>query len=747
MAEYGTIPYNMTNFGAGFPLCPAVIGISYGRHARNGPACTALPPRGVRILQTLLVSDRYLCYNSMYSYGKLRNPAVPNASGRRGGEPVMHRKLSRLIEPNLQLYFLCLALFAALTIPVQPLLAAAEAAALTALYFYHRRRARRRRNVTKYIEAITGGADSIGKNSMLNTPLPVVVFHAGGGEVVWANEGFIALTGAQDDIFSMRIEDLAPGFDYSRLTGGGPGDAAGELTEIAGRACRVYGAAGKIGGQEQIITAYFVDVTDSRQIEALYEATRPVTCLLVVDNYEELLKAGSEAAKSAVRARIDEQLNAWTTGSGGLLLKYTRDRYLFLCDESWFQHMTEDKFSVLESIHQVVSEDGVNASLSIGVGKDCGSYEESFRWAEKSIEMALSRGGDQAVVKDSLDFQFYGGRSKSTEKRTKVKSRVMANALGELIADAGQVYVMGHEYADMDAVGAAAGICCAARKKGKKAQIVIDMEGNNARPLVRKLRDLPEYEDAFISGPDAFIHAQPGALLVVVDTNRPDMVENRQLLDACNRVAVIDHHRRAATYIENAALNFHEPYASSASELVTELLQYLVEPSDMLRGEAEALLAGIVLDTKNFVMRAGSRTFEAAAFLRRAGADTYEVRRYFQSDLTSMIQRYEIIREAQMVHGDIALAVARSEVDRVTAAKTADDLLNLQGIQASIVLYRQGDGVSMSGRSLGEVNVQVILEQLGGGGNGTSAGGHVPDSSLEEVRHRVLDAIGNYYIT
>ena len=353
----------------------------------------------------------------------------------------MHRKLSRLIEPNLQLYFLCLALFAALTIPVQPLLAAAEAAALTALYFYHRRqRARRRRNVTKYIEAITGGADSIGKNSMLNTPLPVVVFHAGGGEVVWANEGFIALTGAQDDIFSMRIEDLAPGFDYSRLTGGGPGDAAGELTEIAGRACRVYGAAGKIGGQEQIITAYFVDVTDSRQIEALYEATRPVTCLLVVDNYEELLKAGSEAAKSAVRARIDEQLNAWTTGSGGLLLKYTRDRYLFLCDESWFQHMTEDKFSVLESIHQVVSEDGVNASLSIGVGKDCGSYEESFRWAEKSIEMALSRGGDQAVVKDSLDFQFYGGRSKSTEKRTKVKSRVMANALGELIADAGQVY-------------------------------------------------------------------------------------------------------------------------------------------------------------------------------------------------------------------------------------------------------------------------------------------------------------------
>ena len=662
----------------------------------------------------------------------------------------MHKKLSRLIEPNLQPYFLCLALFAALTVPVQPLLAAVEIAALAALYVYHRKQSmRRRRNVIQYIEAITGGTDSISKNSMLNTPLPVVVFRADTGETIWANDGFVELAGAEDDVLNMRIKDIAPGFDYQWLLDGNPGEAAAELTEISGRTCQVYGAvsraSGRASSQDLLITAYFIDITESKHIEALYESTRPVTCLLVLDNYEELLKAGGEAAKSAVLAQIDENLNDWITGSGGMLRKFDRDRYLFLCDEQSFRRLLDDKFAILETIHQVTSEDGVTASLSIGVGKDCDSYEEGFRWAEKSIEMALSRGGDQAVVKDSLDFQFYGGRSKSTEKRTKVKSRVMAKALGELIADAGQVYVMGHEYADMDAVGAAAGICCAARKKGKKAQIVIDMEGNNARPLVRKLSELPEYEGVFISGPDAFIHAQPGALLVVVDTNRPELVENRQLLDACNRVAVIDHHRRASSYIENAALNFHEPYASSASELVTELLQYLVEPSDLLRGEAEALLAGIVLDTKNFVMRAGSRTFEAAAFLRRAGADTYEVRRYFQSDLPSMIQRYDIIREAQMIHGDIAVALARNEVSRVTAAKAADDLLTLQGVQASIVLYRQGDGVSMSGRSLGEINVQVILERLGGGGNGTSAGGHVPDSTLEEVRRRLMESINDYY--
>ena len=662
----------------------------------------------------------------------------------------MNKKLSRLIEPNLQPYLFCLALFAALTAAIQPVLSAAEFVILIVLYVYHRRqRIRRARNVTEYIESITGGTDSINQNSMLNTPLPVVVFQAGTGDVIWANEGFMELADPRDDVFSMRIDELAPDFDYQWILEGSTGGNEEELTNVAGRIYRVYGsiskAAGRVSVQDAIITAYFVDVTESKNIQELYEASRPVMCLLVLDNYEELLKAGGEAAKSSVLAQIDERLNTWITGSGGMLRKFDRDRYLFLCDDASFQHLVDEKFSILESIHQVVSEDGVNASLSIGAGKDCDTYEDAFRWAEKAIEMALSRGGDQAVVRDSLDFQFYGGRSKSTEKRTKVKSRVMAKALGELISDAGQVYVMGHEYADMDAVGAAAGICCAARKRGKKAQIVIDMEGNNARPLVRKLRELPEYEGVFISGPDAFIHAQPGALLVVVDTNRPELVENRQLLDSCNRVAVIDHHRRAATYIENAALNFHEPYASSASELVTELLQYLVEPGDVLRGEAEALLAGIVLDTKNFMMRAGSRTFEAAAFLRRAGADTYEVRRYFQSDLPSMIQRYDIIRGAEMVHGDIALAVARNEVNRVTAAKAADDLLTIQGVQASIVLYGQGDGVGMSGRSLGEVNVQVILERLGGGGNATSAGGHVPAASLDEVRRRILEAIDDYY--
>ena len=659
----------------------------------------------------------------------------------------MKKRLSKLMDANLRPYFICLVLFSLATTLFEPILAAVEAVAILMLFIFYRNQNRqRRRSMTQYLESITGGADAVrDSNTMLNTPLPVVVFRADNGEIIWANDGFLALHEGGDDLFSMTIGDLVPEFHYDAIVRGE--DQAGELTELGGHTYQVYGSASRVNGRAhtELVTAYFVDTTEREHLRAMYDAARLVVSILVLDNYEEISKAGGEVSKSAVLAQVDELLNDWVKGTGGLLRKFDRDRYLLVCDEHCFQKILEEKFSILETIHQVVSEDGVAASLSIGTGRECETYEESYEWAAKSIEMALSRGGDQAVVKDSLDFQFYGGRAQSTQKRTKVKSRVMANALGELIADASEVYVMGHENADMDAIGAAAGICCAARKRGKKYQIVVDLQNNSAAALIRKLMSQPEYENVFISGADAFLHARPGALLVIVDTNRPDMVESQQLLDTCNRVAVVDHHRRASNHIESAALNFHEPYASSAAELVTELLQYMVEPSDILRVELEGLLAGIMLDTKNFMMRTGGRTFEAAAFLRRTGADPVEVRRFFQSDLQSFIQRNDIIRGAQMYHGDIAIATARDTVARVTAAKAADELITLKGIQGSIVLYKAGDGVGLSGRSLGEINMQFILERLGGGGNATTAGGYVPNTDIDTVYQRVTEAIDAYY--
>ena len=572
----------------------------------------------------------------------------------------------------------------------------------------------------------------------------MMVFDLATEDILWSSESFLQLTEQREGIFDAHLETVFPNISFHWLLEGKT--EAPETVVWNHRTYRVFGGVSHPeGGQSALATTYWMDVTDTEEMRRTLELTRPVVAILMVDNYEDLMKATPEGKRSAVRAMLEEKLSQWSAGSEGMMLRYDRDRYLFVFEEKSFSDFAAKRFDVLDAVREVVAGEGVAATLSIGVGRDADSFEALFKNASVALEMALSRGGDQAVVKDKLNFEFYGGRSKATEKRTKVKSRVMANALAELIDEAKQVYVMGHSYADMDALGAAAGVCAIVRKRGKKCRIVIDTENNAAHPMLRRLQALPEYQGAFLSGDDAFLRVQPETLLVVVDTNRPGSVESEPLLDACNRVAVIDHHRRGSSYIDKMALNYHEPYASSASELVTELLQYLIEPGDLLKAESEALLAGIVLDTKNFTNRTGGRTFEAAAYLRRAGADTADVQRMFQSDLQSMISRYDIIRRAELYHGDIAIAALDQECDRVIAAKAADEMLTLQGVRASFVLYRKDDGIYISARSLGEINVQVLVETLGGGGNSTTAGGQCSGMTVAEAKATLLRAIDKYF--
>ena len=659
----------------------------------------------------------------------------------------MNQKLSRLMEPNWKLYFAVLGLYALLAIPFQPWLAAAELAAAIGLYAWFVRSSRaRQKKILQYIDSITGSVDTASKSTLINSPLPIMVFRPDTGEVIWSNEDFLQLAGVREHLFEMKVEDAVPHFPTSWLLEGK--SRCPERVERNGRRFQVYGSLQRAKGrsaQGLVATTYWVDVTESDSLREKYSATRPVMALIQVDNYDDLMKACPDTQRSAILAQIDEKLGQWAEGVG-VLIKTQRDHYLFLFEEEHFEHFAAEKFAVLDSIRAVKVAEGLNPTLSIGVGKDADSMAELYKGANLSLEMALSRGGDQAVVRTKQDFSFYGGRTKTTEKRTKVKSRVMANALGELMEDAKQIYIMGHSYADMDALGAAAGLMCIARKRRRKAQIIIDQDNNAAQLVLAQLRKLPEYAGAFVDKQEAFLRLQPGTLLIVVDTNRPDFVEAPQVLESCNRVAVIDHHRRAASYIENAALNFHEPYASSASELVTELLQYLCEPSEVLREEAEALLAGIVLDTKHFTLRTGGRTFEAAAFLRRAGADTTDVQRYFQNDLSDVVKRYDVLRRAEILPSGIAVAaIPEDGVDRVAAAQAADELLTLRGVKASFVLCRKGAGVILSGRSLGEVNVQVILEALGGGGNSTTAGGQIAEGDVAEVRAKLLDVIEAYF--
>ena len=660
-----------------------------------------------------------------------------------------NKKLSRLLEPNLKFYFAVMLLFAVAAIPVNWQLALAEGTLTVLLYFYFRQsNQKRRQGVLQYIDSVTGSVDTASKSTLINSPLPTLVFRPDTGEIIWSNESFLQLAGVREHLFEMRLSEAVPDFQVQWLLSGK--QESPERVELNNHRFRVYGSLvrsrNRTGVQSLVATTYWVETTEADHLREVYEASRPVAAILMLDNYEDLMKACEDTQRSAVLAQIDEKLQTWANAGQGILLKTDRNHYLFLFEEQYFQHFVDEKFSILDTVRAIRVAENIHPTLSIGIGNDSPSIPELYKNAKLSLEMALSRGGDQAVVRNQVDFAFYGGRTKATEKRTKVKSRVMANAFRELIADAGEVYIMGHSFADMDAVGAAAGICCAARKRGKQARIVIDREHTAAETLIARLDALPEYSGVFLTPAEAFLQMRADTLLVVVDTNRPDMVENPQLLESCNRVAVIDHHRRAATYIENAAFNFHEPYASSASELVTELLQYLVEPTDLLREEAGALLAGIVLDTKHFTQRTGGRTFEAAAFLRRSGADTAEVQRLFQGDLKDMVTKYDIIRRAEMYRSNIAVSVVEEPgVDRVAAAQAADDLLTLKGVQASFVIYAAEGAVLMSARSLGEINVQVILEALGGGGNSTTAGARIEDTDPESVRQQLIGVLDAYF--
>ena len=657
----------------------------------------------------------------------------------------MNKRIARLLRTNITIFSLCLVLFALAAIPFDVRLAIGEGVAAVAFFLLGRRRSKAtQQSLRQYIQRFYGGMDSARSSNMLFTPLPMMVFDLATEDILWSSESFLQLTEQREGIFDAHLETVFPNISFHWLLEGKT--EAPETVVWNHRTYRVFGGVSHPeGGQSALATTYWMDVTDTEEMRRTLELTRPVVAILMVDNYEDLMKATPEGKRSAVRAMLEEKLSQWSAGSEGMMLKYDRDRYLFVFEEKSFSDFAAKRFDVLDAVREVVAGEGVAATLSIGVGRDADSFEALFKNASVALEMALSRGGDQAVVKDKLNFEFYGGRSKATEKRTKVKSRVMANALAELIDEAKQVYVMGHSYADMDALGAAAGVCAIVRKRGKKCRIVIDTENNAAHPVLRRLQALPEYQGTFLSGDDAFLRVQPETLLVVVDTNRPGSVESEPLLDACNRVAVIDHHRRGSSYIDKMALNYHEPYASSASELVTELLQYLIEPGDLLKAESEALLAGIVLDTKNFTNRTGGRTFEAAAYLRRAGADTADVQRMFQSDLQSMISRYDIIRQAELYHGDIAIAALDQECDRVIAAKAADEMLTLQGVRASFVLYRKDDGIYISARSLGEINVQVLVETLGGGGNSTTAGGQCSGMTVAEAKATLLRAIDKYF--
>ncbi len=660
----------------------------------------------------------------------------------------MNNQINRFIEPNTRMLFFFLAVFAGAAYFFSPFLAYVEGGLVAVLIIYSLIVTRkRRRQLQQYIESVTYDAETAKNDGLVNFPLPMVAIKLGTSSIVWGNRYFFDIFGKNAPRFDSRLTDFVPEFTAKWLTEGK--QQYPELVEINGRSYRVYGNIVRNESENDrdfMATTYWLDVTDYDQTKQEFESSRPVVSIIVFDNLDEIARNQPDRVRNELQNMVADRIESWCADVGAILCRYDRDKYLFVFENRYLEDYKRERFALLDRVHEVISPVGIHASVSIGIGYDGESFDENYNFARLSADMALSRGGDQAVIKNRYNFEFFGGRGEEIETRTKVKSRVMANAMSELIKVSDHVIIMGHRFGDMDSIGASAGIFAIARKLGCKTHIVIDEGNNAAERLIATLRETTEYKNAFIKPQEAMLQAGKDTLLIVVDTNRPEQVLDQSLLMACNRVAVIDHHRRAASYIQNAIFSFIEPYASSVCELVCELLQELVNQEDIHRCEADALLAGMVMDTKNFTLRTGERTFDAAAFLRRMGADTIAVRRIMQNDMEDTVARYKILQQVRSYRGNIAIAVIEEPQDRTVAAQAADEMLTISGIQASLVAYPTLEGgVIVSARSIGDVNVQVLLEELGGGGNKSAAGVQLEKIQLRDAVNKLFAAVDKYF--
>ncbi len=652
--------------------------------------------------------------------------------------------VSKLTDAGLRTMLAAGLVFAGLTAYYNLWLCLGEVVALLVLYLLLREsKARRRNALLAYLDGITSDVNCASRQTMIGSPLPILILRPDDEAIIWSNSHFLRVTGSKDHIFETNLSALVPNFQTQWLLDGK--HLCPEPVQVGERYYLVYGNLVCVEGESQFLaTTYWVDITRYADIDEKYQRTRQVLGIIQVDNYDDLARGLEEGERSNLRSEINNHIADWLEPVHGMLCRYSRDHYLFLLESGTLQELQRKKFAILDDIRRVQSPNGVAATLSIGLGLSAPDPKTLFQYASLALDMALSRGGDQVVLKNGDSFSFVGGRSKEVERRTKVKSRVVASALSELMAGTQRVLIMGHKFPDLDVVGAVAGVCALARKRGVPVHAVKAPAPFPAEDMARSLMALPEYKGVFLPTEELRHLAGPDALVVVVDTNRPEQTQAPELLKSGARVAVIDHHRRAASYIENPALSFHDPYASSASELVTELVQYALDSGDLLHAEAEALLSGIVLDTKSFTMRTGSRTFETAAFLRKSGADISKVNRQFQNDLDDTLRKYSIIQGAQTYRGNIAIASSTARVPRIIAAQAADELLKIAGVDASFVLFAEPEQLYLSGRSRGDVNVQVICEMLGGGGNAASAGAQFPGQTMEQVLPALTGAIDRY---
>ncbi len=564
--------------------------------------------------------------------------------------------------------------------------------------------------------------------------LPIVVCGLN-ADIVWANAGFlknIALNGSK--VVGDSIEKYLNPKSINQIEGEKKSNIM-----YNGKQYTVYCVKTK-----DSYVLYFVDDTYLKEIHKEYTNKKTVVAIVAFDNREEVIRDATGGDESRITSEVEGAIRDWSSEfMGGFMRKLSGGRYLVITDEFHIQKAKERRFEVLDSVRKIEGVNGINATISMGIGTNTPTAVESEKLARQALDMSLGRGGDQVTIMQSDNkYEFFGGLSKGVEKRDKVRTRVIASSLSERIKASDKVLVMGHKFSDLDSVGSCVGVWAIAKKALlKQSHIVIDKNQSLATPVINSMISAYPDSKVFISPQEALSEITPKTLLVITDTHSFSFVESEELLKQAKTVVVIDHHRMMVTHIKNAIIFYHEPYASSASEMVAELAPY-IDANAIGNIEAQALLAGIMLDTKNFVLKTSVRTFEAAALLKRRGADTVKVKKLFANSFATYREKSELIANAEIFDGyAVSCAEGFTQNTRVAAAQVADELLSIQGVKASFVLFEANNAINISGRSFGEINVQVILENFGGGGHLTMAGAQVKDKDMFDVRKELIDVI------
>ncbi len=553
-------------------------------------------------------------------------------------------------------------------------------------------------------------------------------------EVVWYNDHCRDLV-FRGIPFTSRLSDLLPGVSLEKEC-----PPEGYSTVVGGRMYTVFVARAK---EQNRFIIYFVDDNELKTYAAEYFNSRPSVLLLLIDNYDELFQNLRENEKSQITGQIEQLVEQFVEEAGGLLRKLHKDQYIAIIEERYMRGIIENRFPILDRVRALTLSGRTSPTMSIGIGQDVPTFHEAEMIARQALDMALGRGGDQAALKTKNGYEFFGGVSRTVEKRNKVRTRIVANALTELIKTSDKVVIMGHRVGDLDSLGAAVGFAKITSQLGRRPIIAVNRQKSLAEPLYARLLQAG-YQHILMSPAQALEEATKNTLLIIVDTHIANLVESPELLARCPNVVVVDHHRKMVGHIENAVIFYHEPYASSASEMAAEICQYIGD-GNIASVEAEALLAGMMLDTKSFTIRTGVRTFEAAAYLRRMGADTVAVRHLFSTSMDAYQHRSRIVASAELYRA-CAIAVTEDDLEgmQVVAPQSADELLTISGVDASFVVYRSGARACVSARSMGAINVQVLMEKLGGGGHHTMAGVQKENTTLTEMRGQLIQAIDAY---